>query len=421
MYTPEHVFVYDGVKKSRRTEDLLSKFPKAKVSYIDNQAPNYIRSIVERIYGKPETLGQVINRSKKTLVVGSGSKQSFVDKFVNEWDCICPSFYSITPMSNGCFYSCEFCYLQLTYRGIYPYMKANINLEDLESAIKDTVVREHKKNPEKRVNFNCGEKLDSLAFDKYFNTTGRLLPLFGEKKLARAELLLLTKSEETDGLIDYAGKHGAPPNVVVSWSLNGTDAAVRFEHDAPTPRRRLFAAKRCENAGYRIRLRIDPMIYREGWKEDYRRLIGDMADLGIKPEVITIGSLRFDGGLPSISRNRFPNSSLFKYSFIVEGKDKYRYKPEHRTEMYRFAIDEIRKQYAARGLRQPAIGLCKEKSDVWKRSGLTLKDGACNCCGSWSDKKPETETLKVERPAPQKQTEQKKNIFHSNCKLSTFR
>ena len=106
--------------------------------------------------------------------------------------------------------------------------------------------------------------------------------------------------------------------------------------------------------------------------------------------------------------------------FIVEGKDKYRYKPEHRIDMYRFAIDEIQKQYAARGLRQPAIGLCKEKSDVWKRSGLMLKDGACNCCGSWSDKKPEAETVKVERPAPQKQTEQKKNIFHSNCRLSSF-
>jgi spore photoproduct lyase len=418
MYAPEHIFVYEGVKKNRRTEELLSRFPKTKVSYIDDQSPNTVRRYIDELYGKPERLADVIDMSKKMLVVGTGTKVSFVDKFVNEWDCICPSFYSITPLSNGCYYNCEFCYLQLTYRGIYPYIKVNVNLDDLNTAIKSTVRKEQREHPGRRVNFNCGEKLDSLAFNDYFNTTDKLLPLFEEKGMENAELLLLTKSACVDKLIEYAKKKWAPKNVIVSWSLNGERTANEFEHGAPKPRERMLAAKRCQDAGYRIRLRIDPMICRKGWEEDYRALIKEVADLKIEPEIVTLGSLRFDNGLPGISCERFKKSKLFDYRFIIEGKDKQRYRTQHRVEMYKLAIKELSNRFSERGLRLPEIGLCKEKAAVWKESGLSLKEGACNCCGVWNpNAKTEPKKVKTEPDKPPKKV---LGFVYSNCVLPKF-
>ena len=60
---------------------------------------------------------------------------------------------------------------------------------------------------------------------------------------------------------------------------------------APHVLRRIEAAKELSEAGYEVRIRIDPMVPIENWREHYLELLEIVFDKFI-PERITLGSLR---------------------------------------------------------------------------------------------------------------------------------
>ena len=135
------------------------------------------------------------------------------------------------------------------------------------------------KNP---IRFNMGEMLDSLALDHISSLTSRLVPLFS--RLSNGYLMLLTKSSNIDGLLSLT------PNgqTVVSWSLNTQPMIDSFEVGTASLEERLHAAKRCQERGYRIRLRIDPGILYPDWQRDYAELICKSLAV-LEPENITLG------------------------------------------------------------------------------------------------------------------------------------
>ena len=101
--------------------------------------------------------------------------------------------------------------------------------------------------------------------------------------------------------------------------------------------------KKCQEAGYTVRLRIDPLMKLEVVKEYYSRLINLIFnEYHLKPEVITLGSLRFNRGLISLCKARFPKSDLFNYDFIVERNDKERYRVKDRIKLYKVLLNQLK-------------------------------------------------------------------------------
>ena len=201
---------------------------------------------------------------------------------------------------------------------------------------------------------NTGELCDSLAItDKIIKV---LVSIFGRQR--RHKLLLLTKSDRVEGLLEL------PHNgqTIVSFSVNPPEISSLFEPDAATPSRRLEAAWKCFKAGYRVRMRIDPMIPVEGWREAYGKLAEKVAEL--KPERVTLGCLRLFPVVKAFSRR---NRTVFKYA--VERSPDGRLRPPEKTriEMYRFIASRLK------GLE---VGLCKETFSVHRALKFSIR---CNC------------------------------------------
>jgi len=296
---------------------------------------------------------------KRVIRVGDGSIIKLFDRTPvpsKETDVVCPHFLELK-WANGCPFSCAWCYLQGTFRflerGKKPFIKDWRKIE-----LHLTALFQH--NSRKEL-LNAGELSDSLiGEDQDPPASVRLAGMF--KGQNNYKLLLVTKSDRVDNLLKIE-----PENVIVSFSINAIPVAERWERGAPDPLRRLDAARRLYEHGYPVRLRIDPMVPVEGWKEHYKKLIEEIFRR-LEPERITLGTLR---GLSTTIRHA-RDTSWVEY---LDEKSSWGLKPKFgiRLEMYEHIIDLLEE----RGFLD--YGLCKETVGMWKALGLDYRKIRCNC------------------------------------------
>jgi spore photoproduct lyase len=168
-------------------------------------------------------------------------------------------------------------------------------------------------------------------------------------------LLLTTKSCNVSFFKDLEPTR----QVIVSFSVNAPDVAARYEKLAPPPLgARLKAAAKLLEWGWRVRIRLDPVVW-EGDSPSYRRICREIA--AVQPERVTVGTLRQYPGLFRFAPCA-PRQNLHK---AADGR--MRYPVSVRLHAYRRIAEWL-------GF-QPA--LCKETDDVWQALGWTFY--GCNC------------------------------------------
>jgi spore photoproduct lyase len=277
---------------------------------------------------------------------------------MNDSDVVCPHFVELK-WANGCNFDCAWCYLNGTLRfrpmGKKPYLKD------------ENKIKSHLENYFKQVNtptiLNSGELSDSLAFEGNGNALSRfIIPLF--KKQKQHKLLILTKSANVKGLL----KSNSQDQVIVSFSLNSFDVAKRWENKAPNPKQRIKAAKKLSDAGYRIRIRIDPIVPIENWESGYKELIAHLFE-NITPERITLGSLR---GLQSTINNSSDKSWVDYLDDRSNWGKKISF--DKRFQIYRSIISYLEKKHNFTN-----VGLCKETVEMWDKLGMDYREIMCNC------------------------------------------
>lgn len=272
-------------------------------------------------------------------------------------DVVCPHFYELK-WANGCNFNCSWCYLNGTYRflkgGKKPRLK-NIDTIMDHLSIFLTEVNGH-------FLLNSGKLSDSLLFENNgAPLTKRIIPRFMEQD--RHKLLLLTKSNCVGNLL----KIKAQAHVIVSYSLNSFEVADKWEK-APKVIDRIKAAKKLYDVGYKVRVRIDPMVPTTGWENSYLDLVRRIFD-NFEPERITLGSLR---GLQSTINNS-RDVSWTKYLTETSNWGK-KVGIDKRLKMYSFLIQVLDKQYNF-----DKVGLCKETIEVWNKLDKDYKKIKCNC------------------------------------------
>lgn len=160
----------------------------------------------------------------------------------------------------------------------------------------------------------------------------------------------------------------------MSFSINTDIIHQQLEHRTPSPEVRLAAAKKLQECGYEIRLRIDPVIWYSTWKRDYLELVQKIFSY-VKPARITIGEYRPSKGLIAHISSRFPESSLLKVtSGLISDGTKLRYSAEYRISMFSTIINAIRKHDS-----NIKMALCKEDVKIWKDLGMPIYGLYCNC------------------------------------------
>ncbi|MDW7990444.1 MAG: hypothetical protein RMH75_07285 [Archaeoglobaceae archaeon] len=295
---------------------------------------------------------------KRVIRVGDGSIIQLFNKTTpprKDCDVVCPHFLELK-WANGCYFSCAWCYLQGTFRflerGTKPFIK---DWKKIESHLRALFNYNSRKEL-----LNAGELSDSLI-GEHLNPPAsiRLAKMFQEQN--RYELLLVTKSDQVDNLLKIE-----PKNVIVSFSINAFSVAERWE-TAPHPMRRIEAGKRLYDHGYRVRVRIDPIVPVPEWKKHYEGLIEKVFN-SFEPKRITLGTLR---GLSTTIRNAKDKT----WTEFLEERSNWGLKSkfETRLEIYKYLIDLLNEI----GFKE--IGLCKETLKIWKDLGLDYRKIKCNC------------------------------------------
>jgi spore photoproduct lyase len=305
---------------------------------------------------------QLLDGTRKSLVkrVNDGSIISRFDKTPlpkKATDVVCPHFLELK-WAYGCPYDCAWCYLKGTFRfrpeGTSPVVKP---FKKIEQHVRKFI--EEVKIPEI---LNTGEIADSLLHENNKRPFSKfIIPIFETQKIHK--VLFLTKSSNVKNLLEINPHNQA----IISFSLNAIPVSERWEK-APHVLKRIEAAKKVFDAGYQVRVRIDPMVPIENWQKHYLELV-DIIFENFSPERITLGSLR---GLQS-TINGCSDKSWVRY---LKESSNWGKKVDFKTryEMYSLLINNLKKRFNFTN-----IALCKETLAMWKALKMDYRKIRCNC------------------------------------------
>lgn len=282
------------------------------------------------------------------------------------WDGVCQSAMEIHA-AWGCLHSCAYCH-------VGNFIVLMLNLEELAERLEG----EMPQWPQKLYKFD--NQTDTLPFEPEYGASKVMVDLFSRQE--DRYLLLYTKSDNVDHLLDldHRGK------TLISWSIS-TDAVSRqFETGTPLTHQRIEAAKRCQDAGYRVRFRISPIIPILGWREEYDRALDHLFST-LKPDLLTLDVLGWmtasdlEKAMGTDWMDEEAKAAIYRgpvrSPYNPQGKQLFL--PEYREKIYRFMVAAIRNRSP-----ETPLSICMETPDMWEALGDlidgTPQDYPC-CCG----------------------------------------
>jgi spore photoproduct lyase len=261
--------------------------------------------------------------------------------------------YKILNIGTDCPLDCSYCILQAYFSS--SFLRVFVNFR--EELIK--VTEQIKRNPDQIFRMGTGEFTDSLALDPIIKWSEWLVPSFSGLK--NAVLELKTKTTQIEGILSSSPRD----RIILSWSLNSPVISTKEELGASSLKKRILAAKKCQEEGFAIGFHFDPIISHPYWKEEYQRTIELLAQY-IDPKGIiwiSLGSMRYMPKLKEIIRQRHPKSHILDGEFVMGRDGKMRYFKPIRIELYS-EINRLLRQWSG----DPAIYLCMESDEIWDKS-----------------------------------------------------
>lgn len=340
------------------TEQLIDHIREVESLSLDSLSDNGFKPLKAHFASYKILNGRTVTRLQRI------SGGSIIKRFehtpypVKESDVICPHFMELK-WGYGCPFNCAWCFLKGTLRMLpektAPKTKARKKvLRHLLSALIQSDLPEL---------FNTGELCDSLMDERNSDPFSKwILDIF--QKQSKHKVLFLTKSGHVKNLL-VSEEHS---QAIVSFSLNAEKVSRKWEK-APSVKKRINAAAELFDAGWEVRIRIDPMVPIKDWKQAYSNLVNLIFD-NFTPSRITLGTLR---GLQS-TLNNLTDDSWTKY---LGGKSSgwgKKTEDELREDMYRHLLNILEPSICL-----DKIGLCKETVSMFKCLGINFQTQVCNC------------------------------------------
>lgn len=284
-----HLYIEERVLAHPQTQRIREKFDASHVIVIGHYKEVFNRSAQD--FATQSRSKKLILAHKEGKFLHEGSQYSDGFGFEN-------FFYASTLM--GCLYDCDYCYLQ----GLYP--SANTVLfVNLENAFDE--VAPYLSHP---TLIATSYDTDTLAVESLSNQTLQWLE-FAER-YETLHLEIRTKSANFKPLSTLT------PNkrVTLAWTLSPQSIIERYEHATPSLEARLKAAKNAIDAGWNVRLCIDPVIYTDEFELLYGTLIERIFEVidPAKLHQLTLGSFRMSQShLRSIKKLRRSDIAFYPY------------------------------------------------------------------------------------------------------------
>lgn len=312
--TPERIYIEEDVADHPFTKQILSKIDSS-ITYIDDY----------KNIGRLKPFNQRAAEDKNSIALAN-KKGELVKSIgrMNEGQ-----FYLFHEID--CKYDCEYCYLQYYFQTKVPVIFVNRNeiLDKIEELLSSF------DNPY----FHVGEVCDALAFDDITEFSIDIAELFG--KYPNGTIEFRTKSANVDNLVSI---EEPPVNLIPSWTFSPQKIVDLIEHKTPSFTNRLSAAKRCQEAGYTVGVRIDPIIMVPDWDELYHVMLVEILST-LNPsqiDYISLGTPKHNKVLLETIKQRYPQSPTILGEFFPSSDGKYKYLKFHRVRIYESMISWIR-------------------------------------------------------------------------------
>lgn len=175
----------------------------------------------------------------------------------------------------GCPFRCAYCGLGWTQNLL---MNLEAFIERLDEWIGD---------PPPQTLYQHDNYSDVVEFEPEYGGSALLIDYFAHKPGCYLELYV-GKSDRVDSLLelDHRGK------TTCCWSIAMRSQCDLVERETASLEARLDAIRRCQEAGYPVRVRYSPIIPMRGWREQLREMIA-LTFEACRPEVITFETLRY--------------------------------------------------------------------------------------------------------------------------------
>ncbi len=330
------VLVEEGAHAHEKTKQILQQLKRIPIKVVSKDA---------------EQRRESLNMDKKTLRL-LPFRGSFLKPCPGTKGYICCG-YRILHIGTNCPLDCSYCILQAYFN--QPSLRVYVNFEDALNGIAGILDSQLAKI----FRVGTGEFMDSLALDPITGWSHTLTRFFHDKQ--NAVLEFKTKTDQIQGLLSSPHRN----RIIVSWSLNSDKIAAREEHGAPSIKKRLLSAKRCQEEGYILGFHFDPLIFYANWRDDYTKTI-ELMDRYINPKGIiwiSLGCFRYMPLLKTIIKRRHAETRVLDGEFIKGLDGKKRYFKSIRMEMYAFLRELMEIWY-----KDPGLYLCMESDEVWQKS-----------------------------------------------------
>jgi spore photoproduct lyase len=327
----ETIYIEEAIQNHLRTQAVLTRFP------------NAVKILCAR-YGEvfnPKSQNFRLQKERPALILA----EKF-DHFVLD----APEGYGIGGNRNfyfshmlNCIYDCRYCFLQGMFRSAYYILF--VNYEGFQSAIAEKI----KEANGEATYFFSGYDCDSLALESITHFAAEFVPFFA--RYPSAWLELRTKSVQINALLEL----DPIPNCVAAFSLSPEEVVKALEDKTPSLEARLNAMVQLGEAGWKLGLRFDPLIYQEDFEAQYKLFFRDVfRKINVKwIHSVSLGAFRLPKGIYENMFRLYPDEKLLAHALAErEGMIAY---PEPREQgMIRYVQKEL-ERYVPEKLLFPCV------------------------------------------------------------------
>ena len=340
IWTPARVLVTRSAAEYPHTSEILRRCEAAGVEDIQMLTGDRLTGL------RGETERQTYALAKKTLAVVVAPPST------RKPQPIPPSADWRIDLARGCPAHCQYCYLAGSLSGP-PITRVYANLDEVLDGIRThaghgsvtsgTVERGHE-----GTTFELSCYTDPLGIEHVTGSIAEAVRRVGAGDYGDGvSLRFTTKFDDVDELLTI--EHGRRTRV--RMSVNADEVAHRFEGGTAKMPARIHALRRLALAGYRVGLTIAPVMPVPDWRDQYARLLADVADalrdvpdLDLTVEIITH---RFTESSKDILLGWYPATKLEMDESVRTAKrnkfggTKYVYPKDTMAEMRSWFLDEL--------------------------------------------------------------------------------
>ena len=237
------------------------------------------------------------------------------------------NFYYNTLMMN-CIYDCAYCYLQGMYQS--AHLVLFVNSQDFLDAVD---VKREKESP---LYVCISYDTDLLALESIIPICTRWI----EFVRTRPDLHIEIRSKSAN----FKAISNVEPteNAVLAWTLSPSEIAKKYERKTPSTEARIKSLSQAVEAGWNVRVCIDPVLKVENWENLYSELVEvlkDQVDLN-KVKDFSIGSFRMNHNYFKKTKSINEDVDLF-YSDFTKQEELTGYPEEIYSELTEYVVNKL--------------------------------------------------------------------------------